>query len=130
MGKKLFFGEEFSELGYVYSPVEISEKYHGAVKKIKEGLPDGIRFNPELNLPEIKNWYSDNFKTKRKCYFLWRALFIYPNGDVYPCESLKYPMGNIYKENLKNIWNNKKYIKLRRILKKGLLPACARCCRL
>ena len=33
-------------------------------------------------------------------------------------------------EEFEKIWNNERYIKLRRIIKKGLLPACARCCKL
>ena len=118
------------QMSFSYDPEGKSEKYYNAIKKIKKKFPSGVTFTPDLSLSEVRNWYSPNFKTKRKCLFLWRGLFIYPNGDVYPCESLKYPIGNIYKEAFSAIWNNEKYIKLRKVIKKGLLPACARCCKL
>ena len=85
---------------------------------------------PDLSLKEIKNWYSSNFKSNRKCMFIYRGTFIYPNGDVVPCESIKYTMGNINQQPFKEIWNSKKYMKFRKVLKKGLLPACTRCCKL
>lgn len=123
------FGECRSDLGYVYDLNGKEEKFRFAIKKIKS-WPFFIRFNPDLEKSEINRWYSKEFKTKRKCYFLWRGLFIQPNGDVFPCESLRYSMGNIYKDGLDKIWNNKKYTGLRRMLKSGLLPACSRCCKL
>ena len=128
--KKLFPGEEISEMSYAYNPEGKTEEYYNTVKKLKREFGSKIIFVPDLSLPEVKNWYSGDFKTKAKCLFLWRGLFIYPNGDVYPCESLRYPMGNVYKQDFKDIWNSDKYAKLRRIIKKGLLPACARCCKL
>ncbi len=43
------------------------------------------------------------------------------NGDVIPCCShiaLKMPMGNLYKSSIKEIWNNKKFVDLRKTLSK------------
>jgi len=127
---KLFPGEEISEMSYTYNPDGKTEQYYNTIRNLKKEFGSGITFVPELSLPEVKNWYSSNFKTKAKCLFLWRGLFVYPNGDVYPCESLRYPIGNIYRQDFKDIWNSNRYTKLRRIIKKGLLPACARCCKL
>ena len=82
------------------------------------------------SMKAIKGWYSNNFKSKRDCYFVYRGAFIYPNGDVVPCESFRFTMGNINKESFMEIWNSEKYLKFRKVLKKGLLPGCARCCKL
>lgn len=88
-------------------------------------------FTPELDIDEIKNWYSCDFKTRRKCIFVWRGVFIAPNGDVYPCMgNFYYRMGNILKDNLLDIWNSEKYIAFRSMLRKRIFSACARCCRL
>lgn len=118
------------EMRYVYDPSRKADSYYAAVKELKEKFGNLVIFLPDLNLNEVRGWYSNNFETKRKCLFLWRALFIYPNGDVHPCESLSYPIGNIYEKGFKEIWNDERYVELRRSVKKGLLPACARCCKL
>ena len=89
-----------------------------------------VHMTPDLKLDEVKNWYSNNFKSNRNCYFVYRGCFIYPNGDVVPCESFGFVMGNITKQKFMEIWNSKKYIKFRRNLRKGLYPGCARCCKL
>ena len=55
---------------------------------------------------------------------------MFPNGDVFPCESINYKMGNIFEDDFREIWNNNKYVNFRNRLRKGLFPACARCCKL
>jgi MoaA/NifB/PqqE/SkfB family radical SAM enzyme len=95
--------------------------------KSKKNMP----FTPELTNEEIANWYQPNFKTHRKCLFVWRGVFIAPNGDVYPCMgNFYYKMGNILTEDFLEIWNSNKFINFRRMLRKELLSACSRCCRL
>ncbi|NQT23152.1 MAG: radical SAM protein, partial [Candidatus Omnitrophica bacterium] len=128
--EKHFPGEDISGMSYISDTGERSDRYFNAIKELKNKFNHNLAFLPNLGDSEIRDWYSKDFKTHRKCLFLWRATFIHPNGDVHPCESLKYPIGNIYKEEFDKIWNGKKYIKLRKLLKKGLLPACTRCCKL
>ena len=125
----IFPGENIKGVSYSYDPREKSKDFVNKIMLVRNKYPE-IAFSPELNEKEIKNWYSSNFESKRKCHFIWRGTFVYPNGDVCPCESLYYPMGNINKNNFNEIWNGKKYRNLRRQLKKGLLPSCARCCKL
>jgi len=122
--------EKIDEISYSYEPGEKSEIYYKKISAFAEKYQGRFCFTPDLTLEEIKSWYSSNFKSKRKCYFVWRGCFVYPNGDVAPCESIKMIMGNINEEPFMKIWNSKKYIKFRKVLKKGLLPACARCCKL
>jgi MoaA/NifB/PqqE/SkfB family radical SAM enzyme len=86
---------------------------------------------PELSAEEIRTWYSRAFETKRRCFFIWRGVFISPEGDVYPCMgNFQFPMGNILKTDFLAIWNSSQYQAFRRKIKKGVLEACARCCRL
>lgn len=52
-----------------------------------------------------------------KCYSLWQVATINFNGDVLPCCSEFSPVdviGNVFKEDFKTIWNNQKYIELRK----------------
>lgn len=49
------------------------------------------------------------------CVLPWKQLYIGPEGDVLPCcaGDPKFPLGNINQDSLPNIYNNKKFQKLR-----------------
>ncbi len=129
--KKVFRDDlAIKAMSYVYDIRGHEELYVKNVKDVKARFGDKVSFSPELGDEELKSWYSRDFKSKRNCLFVWRGLFIYPNGDVYPCESINYKMGNVFEEGFLKVWNGPKYKEFRRVLRKGLLPACARCCKL
>ena len=67
-----------------------------------------------LNLREFENTKNDS-----PCLVPWLSTYITAHGDVIPCCYLieKQIMGNIYADNFKDIWNNKKYVNFRRRLK-------------
>jgi hypothetical protein len=39
-------------------------------------------------------------------------------------------MGNLVREPMTEIWNNELYRRFRAVLKHGLMPGCARCCKI
>ncbi len=58
-----------------------------------------------------------------KCYSLWQVATINFNGDVFPCCSEFSPidvLGNILKDDFKTIWNNSKFVQLRKENKKSI----------
>lgn len=128
--KAIFPENKIEEVSYHYDPKEKSKEYYNKIKLFMRKYKNRMVMTPDLNPEEVKNWYSSEFKSKRKCVFVYRGTFIFPNGDVVPCESFKFIMGNINKQKFMNIWNSEKYQKFRRTVRKGLLPACARCCKL
>ncbi len=128
--KKIFPNEKVDEISCSYEPEEKNKLYYEKIKRFMQDYKGRFHMTPDLNLNEINNWYSDKFKSKRKCYFVYRGCFIYPNGDVVPCESFGFVTGNINKNKFMDIWNSYKYTKFRQGLRKGLLPGCARCCKL
>lgn len=74
----------------------------------------------ELFLPPI------NANLDKNCVFNWSAPIITCDGHIEPCcrmQELKYKMGNILKQDLKGIWNNKKYLTFR----KGKYKFCQFC---
>lgn len=64
------------------------------------------------------NRYDFNNSRILPCPWVWERLIIYANGDIGPCcydAQGDYIFGNIFLEDIGNIWNNKKY----RIFRKG-----------
>ena len=85
---------------------------------------------PVLSPLELRSWYSDEWDIARRCVFIWHSTVINANGDVLPCQFHGAPMGNIRERSMAEIWNTDGYREFRRVLKKGLLPGCHRCCKL
>ena len=110
------------------------DDYSVLLKQLKDApfnnLPFPVQFAPQLSHQEINNWYNQEFKSSRPCHFIWHSTYIYPNGDVKSCHFLQETFGNIRDESLTKIWNNDKYNRFRRTIKKDISPACARCCKL
>ena len=55
------------------------------------------------------------------CYWPWTSSIINPKGSVSPCCGIwpeKFDLGNCFKQGFKTVWNNEKYKKIRRIIKK------------
>jgi len=73
--------------------------------------------------------YKDNKPRKRHCAFLWRQFNIESNGDVTPCCHDKSPiMGNIYKNSIEEIWNNRAYQEMRaRLDSENPYDCCKHC---
>jgi len=65
----------------------------------------------------------------RRCTVVGRELIVDPYGVVMPCSHLDdYPLGDLRKQSVRQIWEGERRARLRRALKRQLLPICARCC--
>jgi len=84
-------------------------------------------------LPTKKEFIRKSFqKVENKCDYLWEEITINVDGSVVPCcrdSNNKYIFGNIFKQNFRQIWNNKKYQDFRRkVLKnKKQINICRYC---
>lgn len=77
--------------------------------------------------------YRNNLLSrKNKCVWPWTSAFIASNGDVVPCciiaNSDTVKMGNVFEEDFSRIWNNKKYQKLRDMIRHHDLPNYCKNC--
>lgn len=103
-------------------------------------------FRVDVRLPEI------HLPTKyRVCCAPWQQMVFYNNGDVCACTHFRFPkpyyfyvedgqfcegvvnypallMGNVNKENVLDIWNNRKYQELRKGLKSGCAELPCKTC--
>lgn len=69
-----------------------------------------------------------------QCAQLWIGPTIHSNGDVLPCCQIyhrKYVLGNLFRQDFKEIWNGEKYQSMRKTVSGSMAPDsslfCARC---
>jgi MoaA/NifB/PqqE/SkfB family radical SAM enzyme len=134
--KRLFkaeFTNDETSLSSYFADLEIYDGVYydciSQMQKLKGRFRTPIYFKPFLDNSELRSWYSNNFNIYRRCVFIWKSLFICPNGDIIPCQFLIYKLGNIKTDSIEQIWNSKRYRELRVKLRKSLLPGCSRCCK-
>ncbi|MBF0141040.1 MAG: radical SAM protein [Magnetococcales bacterium] len=90
-----------------------------------------VQWAPTLSESEIRQWYGEiPFKTRRGCYFPWRGMLVNADGVLYPCTKIFLELGRLDGRNPLDVWNADDMLLFRQQLKKGLYPACSRCCKL
>lgn len=86
---------------------------------------------PFLAPNELRAWYSPRYVPRgRRCLFLWNSAYVVSDGTLLPCQTYLHALGNVRDTPLATLWNDAPYRRFRKLLKAGLLPACARCCKL
>ncbi|WP_404417407.1 radical SAM/SPASM domain-containing protein [Marinospirillum sp.] len=73
---------------------------------------------------------KSNSSSKFCCPQLWQRMFIHPDGVVTPCcvdVNRTMVMGNIYNNNIEEIWTSKKYNKLRETHRNGNIDSISTC---
>ena len=89
-----------------------------------------VYFTQQLSREQIAMHYSGKERAvfNDKCYYPWFGARIDPYGDVSVCKDEYLVVGNVLKEPLLSLYNNHRTDKIRRYLRKSLLPLCLRCC--
>lgn len=133
------FGEEFYAQKYPIKPYFDIEHFKEVYKEIEtiKGKTQ-IRFSPKFEgkstLGNIEKFFAyDESKPIKEiyesCLYPFSNMMINPQGDIYPCLSLK--IGNVRDKNLKDIYNLPKYCCFRKNLKaSGVFESCQMCCEL
>ena len=126
--ERLFPGEE---VGHCVYRRELWPEWNASVPELlAERHPVPVRGHPVLSDEEMRAWYTEPFRTHRKCYFIWHSFFLNPDGEIFPCQFMHYRLGNIRRDGLRDVWNSDRFARFRRVLRQGLLPGCSRCCKL
>ena len=93
-----------------------------------------VSFSPGIASKEklYEYYHQPGKQIGKMCNDVFTNIMIKSDGSVIPAHGRCYnlELGNIYEENLKQIWNGRVLTKFRSDLSKngGLLPACSRCC--
>jgi MoaA/NifB/PqqE/SkfB family radical SAM enzyme len=116
------------------SEINLDKMLEEIIEIKKDDYPFEVTFSPEItDTTQLKIFYHKPEKLiGRICYDVFRNLMIKSDGSVIPAHGRCYnlPIGNIYNQSLKEIWNSNIFSKFRRDLidAGGLFPACSRCC--
>lgn len=127
-----YSGEE-SWKSYTYSIEEFNvELLKQQVNKINTHLWNmRLRFQPPLEKDKIGCFVGDNEETniiKSKCFAVVNRIDIHADGSTGSCKFFpELAVGNIHKEKLLEIWHNKKFGYLRKIVAEELMPVCSKC---
>jgi MoaA/NifB/PqqE/SkfB family radical SAM enzyme len=125
-----FFKREFGEpspdwYGFVWDklpPVDVDlllkdmDRIRGLKSKVQ------VSFYPNFTEEEIREYYTGwEFESKsytNRCISPWMVAYIFPDGAVKPYHTMNYVPGNVNEQPFTRIWNNGRYRKFRRVLKK------------
>lgn len=99
---------------------------------IKENF-EGVCFNPDLNLSQLKRYYKEPLlfvNGFNRCYVPWKVSQILADGDVIvSTRCFRITFGNIKEQKFTKIWRSRALSEFRKRLRKvGAFPACTRCC--
>jgi MoaA/NifB/PqqE/SkfB family radical SAM enzyme len=112
--------------------LEMLEEQLAEIKRFcnKNGTP--LFFMQFSDQVAIRRWYSDlNFIPRRKCLEPFLVSRIDAKGNVKFCPLIDYSYGNVKDAPFNVLWNNRKSLKIRSLLKRQrLFPGCIRCCKL
>lgn len=133
------FGEEFYAQTYPIKPYFDMEHFKEVYKEIKAiNGKTQLRFSPKVDgkdeLEKIEKFFSFDEKKPiqeiyKPCKYPYSNMMINPQGDVYPCLSLK--IGNVREKSLKEVFNEPKFCCFRKNLKASkVFESCQMCCEL
>lgn len=110
----------------------MAERLPAVLDRVKRDHGDFVILKPYLGPRDFRRWYGgEGLGAGRPCLFVWRALFVEPDGSVIPCQHYgQMVMGNVREQSLLEIWNRPEYREMRRVVRHGDLPACTRCCKI
>lgn len=135
------FGEEFYAQKYpieAYFDMEHFKEIYREIEDLSKKSKVQIRYSPKFDgkdaLEKIEKFYSyDKDKPIQEvyepCLYPFSNMMINPQGDVYPCLSIK--VGNIREKSLKKVFNEPKMCCFRKNLKSSkVFESCQMCCEL
>lgn len=135
------FGEEFYAQKYPIKPYFDMEHFKEVCREIDDMSKKSkvqIRFSPKFEgrnaLEKIEKFfnYAEDKPIQEiyePCKYPYSNMMINPQGDVYPCLSLK--IGNVREKSLNEVFNEPKFCCFRKNLKYSkVFEACQMCCEL
>lgn len=134
------FGEEFYATEYPVEPYfdmnhfkEVYKEIGSLSKQSNTKIRWSPKFQPTGDIESIEKFFALGHKDIQdiyhRCYYPFSNMIINPEGDVYPCLSLK--IGNVKNKKLIDVYNETKFRCFRKNLKASkVFNSCQFCCEL
>jgi MoaA/NifB/PqqE/SkfB family radical SAM enzyme len=91
-----------------------------------------IRFDyrPKVHRQLIEGYYTPGTPLRGRCLYPFLNARVGFSGKVYFCPFIRIEVGDLTTSTLEEVWNNARYVRLRRtLLERELFPVCRRCCK-
>lgn len=111
------------------SPAAVSEKVSALEGRCRDRR---IRFDyrPKVHPQLIEGYYTPNTPLRGRCLYPFLNARVGFSGKVYFCPFIRIEVGDLTVSKLEEVWNNPRYVDLRRrLLERELFPVCRRCCK-
>jgi len=93
-----------------------------------KGRGSGVFVNLMAHYLATQETYTQGLYPLKHCHVATLLVTINPNGDVVPCPFFRaYTIGNLAREELSEIWGNKRHRKFLDLQQSGKLPICRNC---
>ena len=87
-------------------------------------------FRPKVQPQLIDNYYTPGAKLAGRCLYPFLYARVSFSGKVYFCPFIRIEVGDLTESSLEAVWNNERYVGMRRALvENGIFPVCRRCCK-
>ena len=87
-------------------------------------------YRPKVHQPLMDNYYTPGAKLEGRCLYPFLHARVGFSGKVYFCPFIRVEVGDLATSSMEEIWNNDKYVEMRRrLLEHGIFPVCRRCCK-
>jgi len=115
-----------------YTGFDLAPLRHDLERVTARTYPFEVVILPRIPPAESARYYDYAQRvTPTRCSVPWMSPTIEPDGEVYPCNEFPdVSMGNINTQGWQEIWHGEPYRRFRKLLLRGLLPICHRCCQL
>ena len=89
-----------------------------------------INWRPAQSYEHLEKYYTPDQPLRGQCFYPYFGGRITYDGKVHFCPFIRVEMGDVREQPLEAIWNNEKFVGLRKkLLEHGIFPVCRRCCK-
>jgi len=87
-------------------------------------------YRPKVHPQLMDNYYTPGARLEGRCLYPFLHARVGFSGKVYFCPFIRVEVGDLATSSIEEIWNNEKYVDMRRrLLEHGIFPVCRRCCK-
>jgi Fe-coproporphyrin III synthase len=110
-------------------PSAVASRVAALEARCREGR---IRFDyrPKVHPQLIEGYYTPGTPLRGRCLYPFLNARVGFSGKVYFCPFIRIEVGDLATGTLEEVWNNPRYVTLRKtLLERELFPVCRRCCK-